>query len=78
MIRKLAPFLLLFLLSLLTLYLIFISVVSISIGLTNTDTRGFWMPVVCGLLILCLTTFLIRLIIYIYNQMKARDRYPYI
>ena len=76
MIKKLAPLFLLVFLSLFTLYLIFLSVVSISIGLANTDARGFWMPLLCGLLILCLTIFLIRLIIYIFRQMKPKDGYP--
>ena len=76
MIKRLAPLFLLVFLSLFTLYLIFLSVISISIGLANTDVRGFWMPILCGLLILCLTIFLIRLIIYIFRQMKSKDGYP--
>jgi hypothetical protein len=76
MIRKLARVFLLSFLSLLTLYLTFLSIISISTGLTNTDRPGFWMPIMCGMLILCLTTFPIRLMLYIVRQ--GKDRYPYI
>ena len=78
MIKKLVLSFLLFFLSSLTLYLIFLSVISISIGLANTDRPGFWMPVMCGLLIFCLTIFLVRLIISIFKQTKSKDEYPYI
>ncbi len=78
MIKKLVLLFLLFFLSSLTLYLIFLSVISISIGFANTDRPGFWMPVMYGLLIFCLTIFIIRLIISIFKQTKSKDEYPYI
>ncbi len=76
MIKKLASLALLSLLSLLTLYILLLSLVSISMGLTNTDRPGFWMPVVCGALVLWLSMYLIRLIVYIGNRSRAKDRYP--
>ena len=76
MIKKFAPLFLLFLLSLFTLYLIFLSLISISIGLTNTDRAGFWMSILGGLLILCLGILLIRLILHIVRRSKVKDRYP--
>jgi hypothetical protein len=76
MIRRVARLLLLFLLSLLTLYVLVLSLVSLSIGLTNTDRPGFWMPILCGLLVLWLATFLVRCIVRIVRQPKVKDRYP--
>jgi hypothetical protein len=78
MIKKLARFFLLLFLSLFTLYLIFISAISVVIGVTNTERAGYWMPILCGLLILCVSTFLIRLIMYILRQARYREKYPYI
>jgi len=78
MINKLGLHFLLFFLSLFTLYLIFLSVMSISIGLANTAIPGFWMPILCGLLIFSLAIFTVRLIIYIFKQSRAKDRYTYI
>ncbi len=78
MIKKLAPLFLLLFLSIFTLYLTFLSITSISIGLINIERSGFWMPILCGLLIFCLTIFIIRLILYIFRQMRAKDKYPYI
>jgi len=77
MIKKLALLFLLFFFSILTIYLIFLSITSISIGLINIERYGFWMPILCGLLIFFLTIFMIRLIRYIFKQTKAKDKYPY-
>jgi len=78
MIKKIVLVFLLFSFSLFTLYLIFLTVISISIGLTNTDRAGFWMPILYGLLVFCLTTFIIRLIIYIFKHIRGKDGYPFI
>jgi len=77
MIKKLALLFLLFFFSILTLYLTFLSITSIAIGLINIEKTGFWMPILCGLLIFFLTIFMIRLIRYIFRQTKAKDKYPY-
>jgi len=77
MIKKLARLLLIFLLSLLTLYLVFVSVISVSIGFANAERPGFWMPILWGVLIFCLGLFIIRLIVYLFKQMKAKEKYPY-
>jgi len=78
MIKKLALLFLLLFFSIFTLYLTFLSIVSISIGMINIERSGFWMPILCGLLIFFLTIFMIRLILYIFRQMKAKDKYLYI
>jgi len=78
MIRKIARFLFLAVLALLSLYLILVSGVSIFVGLTHTHRAGFWMPVVCGGLLLILTSFLVRLIIYIIRQARSKDKYFYV
>jgi hypothetical protein len=75
MIKKIIRFLFLLFLSLSTLYLILISTISILIGLGNTQRPGFWMPILCGGLILILASFLIRLIVYIIRQARAKDKY---
>jgi hypothetical protein len=75
MIYKIARFLFLVFLSLLSLYLTLVSGISIFIGLTSTHRAGFWMPIVCGVLLLILTSFLIRLIVYIIRQARSKDRY---
>lgn len=77
MIKKLARLFLLSFLSLLTLYLMLLSFISISMGLTNAERPGFWMPILCGILILSLSIFIIRLILYIVKQSRVKDRYPY-
>jgi hypothetical protein len=78
MIYKIARFLFLVFLSLLSLYLTLMSGISIFIGLTSTHRAGFWMPIVCGGLLLILTSFLVRLIIYIIMQARSRDKYFYV
>jgi len=78
MIKKLALLFLLLLLSIFTLYLIFLSITSIYIGMINIERSGFWMPILCGLLIFFLTIFMIRFIGYIFRQTKAKDKYPYV
>jgi len=78
MIKKLALLFLLFFTSIFSLYLTFLSIASISIGLSNIEKSGFWMPILCGLLIFFLTIFMIRLTLYIFRQMKAKDKYLYV
>jgi len=77
MIKKLARLLIIFFLSFLTLYLVFVSVISVSIGFANSERPGFWMPIVWGVLIFCLGLLIIRLIVYLFKQMKAKAKYPY-
>jgi hypothetical protein len=55
-----------------------VSGISLYIGFTNTHRVGFWMPIVCGILLLILASFLIRLIVYIIRQARSRDRYLYV
>ena len=76
MIRKLLRLLLLSFLSLLTLYILLLSFVSVSMGVTNTDRPGFWMPILSGLLVLWLSIYIIRLIVHIVGQSKVKERYP--
>jgi hypothetical protein len=76
MIGKLLRLLLLSFLSLLTVYILLLAFVSISMGLTNTDRPGFWMPILCGLLVFGLSIYVIRLIVYIVRQSHVKGRYP--
>lgn len=78
MIRKIARLLSLAFLALFSVYLILVSGTSIFIGFTNTHRAGFWMPIVCGGLILSLTSFLIRLIVYIIRQARSKDKYLFV
>jgi hypothetical protein len=78
MIRKIARFLFLVFLSLFSAYFILVAGISISIGLTNTHRAGFWMPILCGGLLLILTSFLVRLIIYIIRQARSKEKYLYV
>ena len=76
MIKKIARFCTLALLSFSSAYLIFLAIASLYVGLTHTGRSGFWMPIAFGLLVLCLTVFLIRLILHIGRKAKDRDNYP--
>jgi hypothetical protein len=76
MIRKLLRLLLLSFLSLFTLYILLLSFVSISIGVINADRPGFWMPILCGLLVLWLSIYIIRLIVHIVAQSNVKETYP--
>jgi hypothetical protein len=78
MIHKLVRFFFLVFLSCLSGYCILVSAISIFIGFANTDRTGFWMPILCGGLLLILTSFLIRLIVYIIRQARSRERYLYV
>jgi len=77
MIRKIARLFLMFFLSVFTLYLVFLSVISVSIGFANSERPGFWMPVLWGALIFSFGLFIIRLIVHLFKQMKAKEKYPY-
>jgi hypothetical protein len=61
-------------LGLLTAYVIFIAVVSIRIGLNNISQDGFFIPILCGL-ILCATALLVFIvsIIFVINSIKEKD-----
>ncbi len=78
MMKKLARLLIILVLSLLTLYLIFLSIVSVSVGLVNSERAGFWMPILCGLLIFCIDLYMIKLIVYLFKQSKTKEKYQYL
>jgi hypothetical protein len=78
MMLKIACFLSLIPLSLFGAYLLFISGISLFIGLTNMHRPGSWMPILCGFLLLILISFLVRLIVYIIRHARSRDRYLHI
>ncbi|MBW1691402.1 MAG: hypothetical protein DRG87_11955 [Deltaproteobacteria bacterium] len=78
MIRKIVRLFSLILLAFFSAYLILVSSISIVIGFTNTHRAGFWMPIVCGGLLLILTSFLVRLIVYIIKQARSKDKYLYV
>ena len=78
MIKKLARFLIILVLSLFTLYLIFLSVISVSLGFVNSYRPGFWMPILCGFILLFLDLYIIKLIVYLFKQAKAKEKYQYL
>lgn len=78
MMPKIARFLSLVFLSLVCAYLILISGISLFMGLANTHRTGFWMPILCGLLLLILISFLVRLIIYIIRRARTSDKHLHI
>jgi uncharacterized membrane protein HdeD (DUF308 family) len=65
----------LFLLSaLLTAYIIFATIVSIWVGLSNVQQDGFWMPILAGILSMILAWWLfLRFSRFILNSMKEKD-----
>jgi len=77
MIKKTVRLVFLLLLSFLALYLAFVAIISIVTGLTSMEKSGFWMPLLCGALLLYLAVLIARFIIYIVQHMKAKERYPY-
>jgi hypothetical protein len=76
--KKLFRSLIILVLSLFTLYLIFLSVISVSLGFVNSDRPGFWMPILCGFLLLFLDLYIIKLIVYLFKQAKAKEKYQYL
>jgi len=74
MISKLARLFLFLFLSFFALYFLFLSIISISIGFGNIERPGFWMPIVCGVLILLLMTSIIRLMLYLYKQTQDKEK----
>jgi len=78
-IKKIVSGLLIFCGSLITVFVLFIAVVSIYVGLHNTDRHGFWTPILFGLTVMILMLWLfIYGISYIRQQMKERDIIPHI
>lgn len=48
---------------LILVYLIFIALISINVGLNNLHQDGFWMPITAGIIVIlgCISTFLVSL-----------------
>jgi hypothetical protein len=78
MMKKLFRSLIILVLSLFTLYLIFLSVISVSLGFVNSDRPGFWMPILCGFLLFLIDLYIIKIIFYLLKQTKAKGRYQYL
>jgi hypothetical protein len=76
--KKLFRSLIIMVISLFTLYLIFLSVISVSLGFVNSDRPGFWMPILCGFLLFFLDLYIIKLIVYLFKQTKAKEKYQYL
>ena len=55
-------------------YITFLSLVSVYVGLGNTNQDGFWIPVICGILVIifCVVSFIVLLKI-IKNQLTEKD-----
>ncbi len=73
-VKNISLILFLICLGLLTAYIIFIAVISIRIGLSNSAQDGFIIPVLAGL-ILCIASLLSFVLssIFIVNRMKEKD-----
>jgi hypothetical protein len=78
MMKKLFRSLIILVLSLFTLYLIFLSVISVSLGFVNSERPGFWMPILCGFLLFLIDFYIIKLIVYLFKQTKAKEKYQYL
>ena len=78
MMKKLFRSLIILVLSLFTLYLIFLSVISVSLGFVNSDRPGFWMPILCGFLLFLIDLYIIKIIVYLLKQTKAKGKYQYL
>jgi len=78
MMKKLLRSLVMLVLSLFTLYLVFLSVISVSLGFVNSDRPGFWMPILCGFLVFLVDLYIIKVIIYLFKQTRAKEKYQYL
>ena len=65
---------LLFCCGLITAYILFVSLVSVWVGLNHPQQDGFWMPVATGAFLMIATLCLfLRLLKFILNQVKEKD-----
>ena len=73
-IKKAGLILFLVCIGMLTVYVIFIAVISIRIGLTNITQDGFIIPIICGL-ILCAASILAFILssVFVINGIKEKD-----
>ncbi len=72
--KKAGLWLLLISSALVTVYILFIGIVSIWTGLSHLDRDGFWMPFLTGAIAIILVLwFFFRLLRYIMSRMKGRD-----
>jgi hypothetical protein len=76
--KKLFRSIIILVLSLFTLYIIFLSVISVSLGFVNSDRPGFWMPILSGFLLFLIDLYIIRFIVYLFKRTKAKERYQYL
>jgi hypothetical protein len=57
-----------------TVYIIFIALISIKVGINHLHQDGFWMPILAGTIsIIAILWLVIFLIKFILNQMKDKD-----
>ena len=78
MMKKLVRLLIILVLSSFTLYLILLSMISVSVGFVNSDRPGFWMPILCGVLLFCIDLYVIKLTVRLLKQTKAKEKYQYL
>lgn len=65
---------LLFCCGLITAYILFVSLVSVWVGLNHPQQDGFWMPVATGAFFMIATLCLfLRLLKFVLNQVKEKD-----
>ena len=61
-------------LGLMTAYVLFISIISIRIGLNNPEYDGFWVPIVAGVIAtLCCLWLLFYFSIFIIRKIRQKD-----
>jgi len=57
-----------------TVYIIFIALISIKVGITHLHQDGFWMPLLAGSITIIVFLWLfLCLLRFILNQMKDKD-----
>jgi hypothetical protein len=55
-------------------YVLFVALISVWVGLSHLQKDGFWMPILAGAILIILTSFLFfRLVKFIRNKMKGKD-----
>ncbi len=77
--KKFILYLLIAFLSMVSIYVFFIGIICINIGIMNTGQKGFWMPLFVGLLISYLTIrgflLLISMAISLFKDRGIIDRH---
>ncbi len=72
--KNIGLWLLLFCGGLITVYIIFIALISIYVGIHHLQQDGFWMPMLAGIFsIMAILWLFFCFIKFVFNQMKEKD-----